>query len=250
MDWILLGVAVRIAQAMGMHRDGTLFNLNPQEIQLRRRIWAKLRFLDVRAAEEIGCEPSIREASYDSLLPSNINDNDLTLNHGDATTNANISNRYLQQLDGNITDSGIGDLEFYTLVASSTHNSVRKDGTLYFTEMTFPLIRYELTGLLSEELGPKLNMPTSMILGNAELRSNEERRRRIDTIHEEITRKYNIGKWDMSDGMQRMALRLKNIQLSKARFLVDVKSYKDSVSTSQTGFTDGNQYVVFFSFYC
>jgi hypothetical protein len=72
-----LGVAVRIAQAMGFHRDGTTQGFSPLETELRRRILAKQRFMDVRAAEELGCEPSIVASSYDTLPPRNIDDNKL-----------------------------------------------------------------------------------------------------------------------------------------------------------------------------
>jgi hypothetical protein len=62
---------------MGLHQDGSTFNLSPLETELRRRVWAKLRFLDLRAAEEMGCPPSIGESSYDCLLPSDLDDSQL-----------------------------------------------------------------------------------------------------------------------------------------------------------------------------
>jgi hypothetical protein len=42
-----VAVAFRIAQAMGMHKDGTSFNLDPVQVQERRRIWWQLMHLDV-----------------------------------------------------------------------------------------------------------------------------------------------------------------------------------------------------------
>lgn len=70
-------MAIRIAQSLGLHRDGTLFGVSPIEIELRRRLWYEIVVLDVRTAEEHGTEPSIPETSYDTQKPLNINDIDL-----------------------------------------------------------------------------------------------------------------------------------------------------------------------------
>ena len=45
-----VAVAFRIAQAMGMHKDGTSFNLDPIQVQERRRIWWQLMHLDVMSS--------------------------------------------------------------------------------------------------------------------------------------------------------------------------------------------------------
>lgn len=77
--WTLTGVAIRIAEGMGLHRDGASLGVPPFEAEIRRRIWWQLRMHDFRAAElgglakfrgfnpdENSCEP-----------PANINDSDL-----------------------------------------------------------------------------------------------------------------------------------------------------------------------------
>ncbi|KKP05754.1 fungal specific transcription factor domain-containing protein [Trichoderma harzianum] len=74
----LLGVVIRNAQAVGLHRDGTKFNLSPYETEWRRRLWWHICVLDIRAAEDHGCDPSIYDQNYDTRFPLNINDEDLS----------------------------------------------------------------------------------------------------------------------------------------------------------------------------
>ncbi|KAL7906614.1 fungal-specific transcription factor domain-containing protein [Trichoderma velutinum] len=74
----LLGVVIRNAQAVGLHRDGTKFQLSPYETEWRRRLWWHICVLDIRAAEDHGCDPSIYDQNYDTQLPLNINDDDLS----------------------------------------------------------------------------------------------------------------------------------------------------------------------------
>lgn len=76
----LLGVVIRNAQAMGLHRDGTYFKLSPYETEMRRRLWWHICVLDIRASEDHGCDPSIYEQSYDTQFPLNINDEDISPN--------------------------------------------------------------------------------------------------------------------------------------------------------------------------
>jgi Fungal specific transcription factor domain len=53
-----VGIALRIAQGMGLHRDGSHFNLDPIQAEVRRRIWWYIIHTDVMTS--IGCGlPSI-----------------------------------------------------------------------------------------------------------------------------------------------------------------------------------------------
>lgn len=74
----LLGVVIRNAQAMGLHRDGTNFQLSPYETEMRRRIWWHICVLDLRASEDHGCDPSIYEQNYDTKFPLSITDEDIS----------------------------------------------------------------------------------------------------------------------------------------------------------------------------
>lgn len=67
-----------MARNIGVHRDGTNFDLRPIDVEVRRRIWAQLCILDVRYAAYLGQEPTITADSYDTALPLSIDDRDLS----------------------------------------------------------------------------------------------------------------------------------------------------------------------------
>ncbi|OAL04622.1 hypothetical protein IQ06DRAFT_290674 [Phaeosphaeriaceae sp. SRC1lsM3a] len=75
--WTLTGLVVRIAQTLGIHRDGSHFKLPPFEIEMRRRLWWQVCILDARSSEDHGCDPTIVEAQFDTKMPLNVNDTDL-----------------------------------------------------------------------------------------------------------------------------------------------------------------------------
>ncbi|EQK97767.1 fungal specific transcription factor domain-containing protein [Ophiocordyceps sinensis CO18] len=75
--WALTGLLIRIAQGLGLHRDGSHFKLSPFETEVRRRLWWAILMLDLRSAEELGTDMTIGERSYDTQMPSNINDSDI-----------------------------------------------------------------------------------------------------------------------------------------------------------------------------
>ncbi|KAH6983645.1 hypothetical protein BKA56DRAFT_483320 [Ilyonectria sp. MPI-CAGE-AT-0026] len=77
--WTLTGLAVRIAQVIGVHRDGIYFGLVPFEVEMRRRIWWQVCLLDARASEDHGCDATIIMAQFDTQMPLNVNDADLNL---------------------------------------------------------------------------------------------------------------------------------------------------------------------------
>ncbi|KAK3650945.1 hypothetical protein LTR56_005996 [Elasticomyces elasticus] len=76
--WTLTGLVVRIAQTLGIHRDGTHFGLSPFEVEIRRRLWWQVCILDIRASEDHGCDPTILEQAFDAKMPLNINDDDIS----------------------------------------------------------------------------------------------------------------------------------------------------------------------------
>ncbi|OAQ79440.1 fungal specific transcription factor domain-containing protein [Purpureocillium lilacinum] len=76
--WALTGLLIRIAQGLGIHRDGTHFNLSPFDTEIRRRLWWAILMLDLRSAEELGTDMTVGERSYDTKIPSNINDADIS----------------------------------------------------------------------------------------------------------------------------------------------------------------------------
>lgn len=74
----LAGVAVRIAQRMGLSTDGTTYAIPPFEVEMRRRLWWQIVLIDVRVAEFSGAGTSILTYAWNTKLPSNINDSDLS----------------------------------------------------------------------------------------------------------------------------------------------------------------------------
>ena len=73
---MLSGMAMNIAQAMGLHRDGTCFSLSAIETEVRRRVWWSLCQLDNRISGDCGLEPHV-PVNMDTKLPLHINDSDL-----------------------------------------------------------------------------------------------------------------------------------------------------------------------------
>ncbi|KAJ5948875.1 Zn(II)2Cys6 transcription factor [Penicillium verhagenii] len=76
--WSMTALIFHIAQAMGLHRDGAAFGLRPLEIEIRRRLWWHICLLDIRSSEYHGCEPIVHESMFDTRMPLNVNDSDLT----------------------------------------------------------------------------------------------------------------------------------------------------------------------------
>ncbi|KAJ5231687.1 uncharacterized protein N7469_006275 [Penicillium citrinum] len=75
--WSMTSLVLRLAQGLGLHRDGTNFALQPFETEMRRRLWWHISLLDVRASEDHGTDPQIHESMYDTRLPLNVNDEDI-----------------------------------------------------------------------------------------------------------------------------------------------------------------------------
>ncbi|KAL8953628.1 MAG: hypothetical protein Q9222_000514 [Ikaeria aurantiellina] len=77
--WSLTGVAVRIAQGMGIERDGLSMGLPPFETEMRRRLWWLIKTHDFRTAELCGLA-KFRDLDMNSdstKFPANVNDDQL-----------------------------------------------------------------------------------------------------------------------------------------------------------------------------
>ena len=77
--WSLTGVAVRIAQGMGLERDGVFLGLSPFETEMRRRIWWLLKTHDFRIAELCGLHKfrDLDIGPNSTKRPTNVNDDQL-----------------------------------------------------------------------------------------------------------------------------------------------------------------------------
>ncbi|KAJ4324268.1 hypothetical protein N0V84_003971 [Fusarium piperis] len=72
--WVLIGTAIRLAQSIGIHRDGASLKLDPFESELRLRLWWHLCVLDSRAPEDHGFTNTIENLDQGLRLPLNVDD--------------------------------------------------------------------------------------------------------------------------------------------------------------------------------
>ncbi|KAJ0286342.1 hypothetical protein Brms1b_004146 [Colletotrichum noveboracense] len=75
--WVLSGVLIRIAQKMGLHRDGDSLSLTPYETEMRRRLWWQIIMLDTKYAMVSGFCDTLLPWNWDTKTPQNVNDADL-----------------------------------------------------------------------------------------------------------------------------------------------------------------------------
>ncbi|KAK5270680.1 hypothetical protein LTR99_005124 [Exophiala xenobiotica] len=75
---VIVGMAIRLAECMGLHRDPQdVYGLGPVDCHVRRMVWFQLCILDFRTCETQGPRPGIKREDYDTRFPLNINDADL-----------------------------------------------------------------------------------------------------------------------------------------------------------------------------
>ncbi|KAK7568945.1 fungal-specific transcription factor domain-containing protein [Phyllosticta citricarpa] len=72
----LTAMAIRLAECMGLHRDGAQYGLSAVETHVRRLVWYQLCFLDIRVCDSCGPRPQIREDDFDTKFPLNVDDMD------------------------------------------------------------------------------------------------------------------------------------------------------------------------------
>ena len=77
--WILVGFALRLALALGLHRDGQNFGLPHYQTEMRRRLWWQIYILEIRAAGDQGCNATIGKGHFETRLPTNVDDEDLEM---------------------------------------------------------------------------------------------------------------------------------------------------------------------------
>ena len=76
--WSLTGLLIRAAESMGLHRDGSHFaELSPFQVEMRRRVWWHICFIDSKVGDCQVSEVSISENIFDTQEPANLNDADI-----------------------------------------------------------------------------------------------------------------------------------------------------------------------------
>jgi hypothetical protein len=77
--WSLSAIAVRISQGLGLHRDGSHYpKLQIYKQEMRRMIWWHTIVLDSRVCEDLGSDAAINGRMWDTKLPRNLNESDIT----------------------------------------------------------------------------------------------------------------------------------------------------------------------------
>ncbi|KAK5109111.1 hypothetical protein LTR62_007473 [Meristemomyces frigidus] len=75
--WILTGIATRLGQRIGLHRDPERLGLGPFEVQMRRRLFWQLLPLDGIASQMSGTGIAMAYDTWDTEQPLNVNDADI-----------------------------------------------------------------------------------------------------------------------------------------------------------------------------
>ncbi|KAG9800896.1 hypothetical protein KCU95_g218, partial [Aureobasidium melanogenum] len=84
--WLVIGVAVRLAHRLGVHREKTLQGMTVFAAEMNRRLWWQIHLLNrhyVILCEDIDSSDPAHILNFDTKRPLNLNDADL---HPDMTT--------------------------------------------------------------------------------------------------------------------------------------------------------------------
>jgi hypothetical protein len=71
-----VGLAIRIAQRLGLQRDPIHFTFSPWIVEMRRRMWNHVFYLDSRGLDIQGAELGLAAFTYDTKPPKNANDDE------------------------------------------------------------------------------------------------------------------------------------------------------------------------------
>ncbi|KAF5336144.1 hypothetical protein D9611_006191 [Ephemerocybe angulata] len=67
--WVVMGIVVKMAQSIGLHRDSGKWKLDPEETQKRRELFYEILTYDSWQSLTFGRPPSLATAHIDSKLP-------------------------------------------------------------------------------------------------------------------------------------------------------------------------------------
>lgn len=81
-NWVLIGVVIRLALRMGLHRDPSHWpTIRPLQAELRRRIWIALYQMDYFTSTQIGLPRIIKDSQCDTRPPAHLFDDDIGFEH-------------------------------------------------------------------------------------------------------------------------------------------------------------------------
>ncbi|RYP13680.1 hypothetical protein DL765_006762 [Monosporascus sp. GIB2] len=79
--WSLLGALVRVGVRLQLHHDGSHFSdMLEFEKERRRRLWWQICLMDARATGPRSSDFSVSESMFDTKMPANVNDADISAN--------------------------------------------------------------------------------------------------------------------------------------------------------------------------
>ncbi|KAF4550229.1 Fungal specific transcription factor domain-containing protein 24 [Elsinoe fawcettii] len=73
----LMGIAVRIAQRLGIHRDGGELGLPPCKAEERRRTWWQMQYMEIMISQLLGCISVTLYCNWDAKIPANLDDHEI-----------------------------------------------------------------------------------------------------------------------------------------------------------------------------
>ncbi|KAI8964657.1 fungal-specific transcription factor domain-containing protein [Daldinia sp. FL1419] len=81
-NWILIGVIIRIALRMGLHRDPSHWgNIRPLQAEHRRRLWIILYHMDFFSSTQVGLPRIIKDSQCDTRPPTHLFNYDIDVGH-------------------------------------------------------------------------------------------------------------------------------------------------------------------------
>ncbi|KAL2682795.1 hypothetical protein Neosp_007250 [[Neocosmospora] mangrovei] len=75
--WPMMGLVLRLAKSAELHRDDARHTRSQLEVETRRRLWWQICFVDSQSRKAEAPELSITSSSFDTSIPSNLDDIDL-----------------------------------------------------------------------------------------------------------------------------------------------------------------------------
>jgi hypothetical protein len=118
----MLGVAIRIAERMGIHSEARLAKCSTLEAEMRRRLWWSLVSFDSRVGELADYKVAKLNPTWDCRVPLNVNDSDLQ-----------SETRELPEVIGKPTEA------LFAVVSSELRDFVRN--TMFYLDFTTPSLK-------------------------------------------------------------------------------------------------------------
>lgn len=179
--WTMYGITIRVAEGMGLHRDGTVLGLPPFESEIRRRVWWQLKMNDARTAELSGL-PKFRDFSADEKAPN--------------------------------PPANVDDDELYPGMSSPAVESTK------VTDMIFCVLRSEFASFLTREMARNPRRGQEDHLWDSYGSDNDLRKKEemLDRLEEILETKY-VRYCDPSEPLQLLSLLLARSAMNVGRFI-------------------------------